>query len=142
MANCELGFMVSSFAAPRPCHDGQIPLRRGAVPRGVRIGKYLAVSTLQSMPVLLAQGPTCFAIMRLHSSLLYAISAELHRLFSHCGARTEADYRAYERVKQYRSDSVDTTAIARQSFALSREERPPTKHSRPLSIKHNSQKHC
>lgn len=140
MANCELGFMVSSFAAPRPCHDGQIPLRRGAVPRGVRIGKYLAVSTLQSMPVSKrTQGPTCSAIMRLHSTLLYAISAELHRLFSHCGARTEVDYRAYKRVKQYRSDSVDTTASARQSFALSREGRPPTKHSRALFTKHNSQ---
>lgn len=141
MAICELGFMVSSFAAPRPCHDGQIPLGRGAVPRGVRIGKYLAVSTLQqSTPVSKrAEDPPALHIlvMRLHSTLLYAISAELHRLS--CGARTEADYRTYKRVKQSCSDRVDITAISRQSVALSREERPPTKHSRALFIKHTSQ---
>lgn len=108
MAICELGFMVSSFAAPRPCHDGQIPLGRGAVPRGVRIGKYLVVSTLQqSTPVSKrAEDPPAFHIlvMRPHSTLLYAISAELHRLS--CGASTEADYRTYKSVKQSCSDRV------------------------------------
>ena len=44
-AICDMGFMVSLFAAPRPDHEEQIPLGRGAVARSVRIGEYRVVST-------------------------------------------------------------------------------------------------